>query len=156
MYEKLISSIQTSSSSELRLLIQGQLPPLHYNCLSFIMKHLIKVWNYQFKVRGCHYLPDKLFHIFRSILMRPPWDQIYQIVFNIDKQALVMQRLILECDWGVELPEYKIRAKRTISDSFEHSTSFEQTENIQKSYSKSGKLLILIKCVRKLNLGQHQ
>jgi hypothetical protein len=137
MYERLIDSIQSSTSSELKSLLKTQLHPLHYSCLSFIMKHLIKVWDYQFKVRGCHYLPDKLFHIFRSILMRPPWEKIYQIVFNIDKQALVIQRLILECDWGIELPEYKIRPKRPISESLDHSTNFVQENLFSKSASKS-------------------
>jgi hypothetical protein len=62
--------------------------------LSFIMRHLINVWTFQFKIRGCHYLPDKLFHIFRSILIRPPWEKICQIVDNLDKQSLVIQRLL--------------------------------------------------------------
>lgn len=76
------------------------------------MAHLIRVWTYQYKSRGCHYLPDKIFHIFRSILMRPPWKNIVEIVNNIEKQTLVIQRLMLECDWGVELPEYKLRPSR--------------------------------------------
>lgn len=137
MYEKLIDSIHSSSTAELRSLLKTQLHPLHYSCLSFIMKHLIKVWDYQFKVRGCHYMPDKLFHIFRSILMRPTWEEIYQIVFNIDKQALVIQRLVLEGDWGIELPEYKIRPKRPISESLDHSPNFVQANNFSKSASKS-------------------
>ena len=116
MYEKLISSIQTSTTEELRSIINNNLDPLHLACLKYVMVHLIKVWQYQFKVIGCHYLPDKLFHIFRSILMRPKWEKIQDIVFNIDKQSLVIQRLVLECDWGIELPEYKIRPKRPLRD----------------------------------------
>lgn len=87
MYEMFVSRIQTISSEELRALIIEHLPPEHYVCLKHVMAHLIRVWCYQFKVRGCHYLPDKLFHIFRSILMRPPWEKITQIVYNIDNQV---------------------------------------------------------------------
>lgn len=87
MYEILIGRIQTMPSDELRQLITTHLPPIHYACLKYIMEHLIRVWSYQFKVRGCHYLPDKLFHIFRSILMRPPWEKITQIVYNIENQV---------------------------------------------------------------------
>ena len=117
MYSKLISEIQDCSSDQLRALVKDQLHPLHYACLSYIMAHLVRVWNYQFKIRGCHYLPDKLFHIFRSILIRPPWEKITEVVVNVDKQSLVVQRLLLECDWGVDLPEYKIRPKRTLHQS---------------------------------------
>ena len=90
MYELLVSRIQTMSSDDLRLLVAEHLPPVHYACLKEIMAHLIRVWCYQFKVRGCHYLPDKLFHIFRSILMRPPWESIVQIVYNVDNQVIVL------------------------------------------------------------------
>ena len=67
IYEKIVISIQSISSTEFQKLIKTQLPPEHYNCLSYIMAHLIRVWNYQFKNRGCRYLPDKLFHIFRFV-----------------------------------------------------------------------------------------
>ena len=39
--------------------------------------------------------------------MRPSWENIIQIVYNVDKQTMVIQRLMLECNWDVELPEYK-------------------------------------------------
>ena len=115
IYERLVCRIQTISTDELRSLIETNLEPTHLACLRFIMQHLIRVWNYQYKMRGCHYLPDKLFHIFRSILMRPAWTRIVEIVRNVDSQSLAMQRLMLECDWGVELPEYKVRPKRPAS-----------------------------------------
>jgi hypothetical protein len=116
MYEKLTTQIQTLSAENLNKMINDSLHPLHLATLKCVMTHLIKVWLYQYKIFGCHYLPDKLFHIFRSILMRPTWDKIQDIVFNIDKQSLVIQRLVLECDWGIELPEYKIRPKRPLRE----------------------------------------
>lgn len=112
MYDTLINRIQQMSTDELNAIVRNNVPPIHLACLKCIMAHLIRVWSYQFKVRGCHYLPDKLFHIFRSILVRPAWEKITQIVYNIENQTLIIQRLMLECAWGVELPEYKIRPKR--------------------------------------------
>lgn len=87
IYETLVSRIQQMSTDELGSIVAEHLPPVHAACLRLVMAHLIRVWCYQFRVRGCHYLPDKLFHIFRSILMRPPWDKITQIVYNIDNQV---------------------------------------------------------------------
>lgn len=49
--------------------------------------------------------------------MRPSWENITEIVYNIDKQTLVIQRLMLECDWGEALPEYKTRPKRPVTPS---------------------------------------
>lgn len=125
VYEKLINKIQSCTSNELRSLINTDLHPLHLSCLKLIMGHLIRVWNYQHRVRGCHFLPDKLFHIFRSILLRPAWENITQIVYNIENQTLVIQRLILEYDCGVDLPEYKIRPKRPVNPSLSYSTEQE-------------------------------
>lgn len=85
------------------------LHPIHLKCLKYIMRHLIRVWKYQYEFRNFHYLPDKLIHIFRIILMRPPWESIIDIVYNLDVQALVLKRLLLEYDWGIELPKYKER-----------------------------------------------
>ena len=118
-----IENIQTISSNDLRLLIKDQLHPTHYFCLKYIMSHLIRVWTYQYKTRGCHYLPDKIFHIFRTILMRPAWENIIEIVNYVDKQTLVIQRLMLECDWGVDLPEYKTRPKRSLTSKSENSST---------------------------------
>ncbi len=112
IYPRLVGGIGVMSSADLCHLIRTQLHPQHFACLKYIMAHLIRVWSFQFRTRGCHYLPDKIFHIFRSILMRPAWTSITEIVSNIDKQTLVIQRLMLECDWGEELPEYKIRPQR--------------------------------------------
>ncbi|CAF0924191.1 unnamed protein product [Brachionus calyciflorus] len=112
LYDKLVPKIQILNLDEIKFLINDSLHPLNLKCLKFIMSHLIRVWNHQHKVRGCHYLPDKLFHIFRSILLRPEWERITEIVYNIDNQSLVIQRLLLEIDWGCELPDYKVRPKR--------------------------------------------
>jgi hypothetical protein len=108
MYDTLTTRVLQMSTDELNGLVRARLPPIHLSTLRFIMAHLIRVWSYQFRVRGCHYLPDKLFHIFRSILMRPAWEQITQSVYNIESQTLVIQRLMLECAWGEALPEYKV------------------------------------------------
>lgn len=129
IYEKLINNIQTISSNELRELIKSSLHPQHFACLKFIMAHLIRVWVHQFKTRGCHYLPDKIFHIFRSILMRPPWENIVQIVYNIEKQTLVIQRLMLECEWDEEFPEYRIRPERNLSEPVNAQHSIAQSVN---------------------------
>lgn len=112
VYFKLVDRIQTMSSDELKSLIKNSLDPVHMSCLRYIMSHLIRVWSYQFKVRGCHYLPDKLFHIFRIILLRPRWSHVISWVHNVENQSLVIQRLMLECEWGEPVPEYKIRPKR--------------------------------------------
>ncbi|RNA43297.1 phosphatidylinositol 3-kinase regulatory subunit alpha [Brachionus plicatilis] len=112
LYDRLVAKIQTMKLDELKQIINEQLNPVNLTCLKSVMAHLIRVWDYQHKVRGCQYLPDKLFHIFRSILIRPEWKNITSIVVNTDNQTLVIQRLIIEVDWGVELPEYKVRPKR--------------------------------------------
>ena len=44
--------------------------------------------------------------------MRPPWEKICEIVYNIDKQTMIIQRLMLEGEWGVELPDFKSRPER--------------------------------------------
>jgi hypothetical protein len=133
MYAKFIASIQTIQTNDLKAMIKNDLHPLHYNCLHLIMAHLTKVCLYQYKVHGCHYKPDKLFHIFRSILLRPSWERITEIVFNIDKQALVIERLLLECDWGEEMPEYKIKSKRSISELPPDPDSFESVQRASRS-----------------------
>jgi hypothetical protein len=145
IYTRLIDNIQVISTNDLRELIQTSLHPQHLACLSYIMAHLIRVWQFQFKTRGCHYMPDKIFHIFRSILMRPPWESIVQIVYNIEKQTLVIQRLMLECDWGEELPEYKIRARpeQQPPPPLPHSNSFAHifSKILPMSKSKSNDLI---------------
>jgi hypothetical protein len=126
LYSRIVGKIQTMSTEELCSLINTNIDPVHMACLRFVMQHLIRVWSYQFKVKGCHYLPDKLFHIFRSILMRPQWSRIVDIVHNVDNQSLAMQRLMLEYNWGVELPEYKIRPKRPMNPSPDTSSLLEK------------------------------
>jgi hypothetical protein len=134
LYSKLVGKIQTMSTEDLCSLLNTHVDPVHMACLRFVMQHLIRVWSYQFKVRGCHYLPDKLFHIFRSILMRPPWSRIVDIVHNVENQSLAVQRLMLEYNWGVELPEYKIRPKRPMNPSLD-STSVSSSISSEKEGS---------------------
>ena len=114
LYDKLVNMCDRSSPDEFKAFVKANLHPHHFACLKYVMQHLIRVWTYQFKVHGCRYLPDKLFHIFRSILMRPPWERIVRIVYDIDKQTTVVRRLMLECDWGIEIPEYKKRPDNLI------------------------------------------
>jgi hypothetical protein len=125
VYAKLVSSIRATSSEELRSLIHSNLDPVHMACLRHIMQHLIRVWTHQVRVRGCHFLPDKLFHIFRGVLMRPHWSRILDCVHDVDAQSLCVQRLMLECDWGVELPEYKVRPKRPANPSLDSAIAIE-------------------------------
>ena len=58
IYSKLIGCIETVSADELRSLIRNQLHPQHYACLAYIMAHLIRVWNYQYKKKVRIYLLD--------------------------------------------------------------------------------------------------
>lgn len=141
IYDKLINNIQTINTKDLRELIKTSLHPQHLACLSYIMAHLIRVWSYQYKTRGCHYLPDKIFHIFRSILMRPPWEKIVQIVYNIDKQTLVIQRLMLECDWGVELPEFKLKADRSSSEPIAMNANHSLVHSVNSLFFLANKLI---------------
>lgn len=97
----------------------NSLHPIHLKCLSFVMTHLIRIWKYQYEHKSCKYLPDKLIHIFRTILMRPPWSSITDVVYNLDTQSEVMKRLFLDYDWGIELPKYKDRS--TVPGSPQHS-----------------------------------
>jgi hypothetical protein len=69
-YEKLCTQISEINIEKLKSFIDSNLDPVHLNCLKLIMKHLIKVWSYQHRVKGCNYLPDKLFHIFRRLILR--------------------------------------------------------------------------------------
>ena len=117
---RLTSGIRTMSSADLRAMVETRMHPVHAASLRHVMAHLCRVWAYQHVVIGCHYLPDKLFHIFRSILMRPPWTRILSLVDHIDRQSLVIQRLMLECDWNVQLPDYKVRVKRVLRDPSAH------------------------------------
>ena len=87
----------------------NSLHPVHLKCLSFVMCHLIRVWRYQYEHKSSKYLPDKLIHIFRTIIMRPPWSSIIDVVYNLEIQSQVMKRLFLEYDWGIELPKFKDR-----------------------------------------------
>jgi hypothetical protein len=109
IYSKLIDSVKNECPKKELQTIITNLHPQHYNTVKCIMQHLIRVWIYQYRVRGCQYLPTKLFHIFRSILLRPPWEMITQIVHNIDVQSLIIERIMLECNWDIELPDYKMR-----------------------------------------------
>lgn len=130
LYDKLVTKIQTMKLDELKQIVNEQLNPVNLECLRSIMAHLIRLWNFQHKVRGCQYLPDKLFHIFRSILIRPKWHKITSIVSNIENQILVIQRLALEIDWGVELPEYKIRPKRPAAPVDQDAIKSTNTDNV--------------------------
>ena len=96
------------SKKEFGNMVNG-LHPLHLQCLKYIMRHLIRVWNYQHENRDANYLPDKLFHIFRTILLRPPWSRIIEITKNLDKQVMVMKRLFVDYDWGLAIPKFKHR-----------------------------------------------
>jgi hypothetical protein len=57
------------SNHMFRMLVES-LHPMHFKCLKYVCLHLIRVWIHQHNKKNCMYLPDKLIHIFRGIMLR--------------------------------------------------------------------------------------
>lgn len=85
--------------------LRTELPEHHSSVLGYLMAHFCRVCQHQETIGRCHHI-DKLSQVFCHILLRPPWEQIIDIVFNIEQHIRVFECLLRAGDWGVKLPSY--------------------------------------------------
>uniref|UniRef100_U5ETW2 Putative adaptor for phosphoinositide 3-kinase n=1 Tax=Corethrella appendiculata TaxID=1370023 RepID=U5ETW2_9DIPT len=107
-YDKFIEAAKCASDKQsiqqlLKLLCD--LPQHHIFTLQFIMKHLIRVCRMQCQ-RNRTEQPTILIQVWCHILMRPPWENIVQIVYNTEAHIRIMELLLHKGEWGEKLPEF--------------------------------------------------
>lgn len=91
-------------SSCLGRLVQ-ELPEHHRSTIMYLMAHLCRMCQMEF-ARGNKKSPTVLVQVMCHIFLRPPWERIIQVVYNTENHIRIMELLLLNCDWGVPLPEF--------------------------------------------------
>ncbi|XP_078319578.1 phosphatidylinositol 3-kinase regulatory subunit alpha-like isoform X2 [Crassostrea virginica] len=102
MYQHFIQAAKTPSTRTLSDLIEG-LPRDHKSTLKYLMAHFLRLWQIQHESGVADGL-DKLSHVFCHILLRPPWEQIIEIVENTKLHIDIFEELLKNGSWGEVAP----------------------------------------------------
>ncbi|XP_014206200.1 phosphatidylinositol 3-kinase regulatory subunit alpha isoform X2 [Copidosoma floridanum] len=117
-----------------------ELPLHHRSTLRHLMAHFCRICKVQHS-RGFVDPPIVLIQVLCHLFLRPPWEQIIQIVHNIEAHIRIIELLLLHCDWGERLPEFasapqlpprKVSRHIPLMDA-ELITTFEETERERQS-----------------------
>lgn len=107
-YDKFVETSKNANEAaaleQLRAHIQD-LPIYHSMTLRYIMVHLIRICRMQYQ-RGLKEQPTILIQVWCHILMRPPWEKIVQIVYNMEYHLRLMELLLYKVHWNEKLPEF--------------------------------------------------
>ncbi|XP_022250520.1 uncharacterized protein LOC106466724 isoform X2 [Limulus polyphemus] len=78
--------------------------PVHHKCtLQTLMSYFCRFCQLQ-HMRGIKDSPTVLIKMMCHILLRPPWENIIQIVHNTESHNRIIEVLLLKGDWGEEIP----------------------------------------------------
>jgi phosphoinositide-3-kinase regulatory subunit len=83
----------------------SQLPPQHRSTLAHLLAHFARLCTLQHQ-RGLKDPPTPLIYSLCHILLRPEWSKIIVIVRNTEHHIRIVELLLLQCNWGVTLPEF--------------------------------------------------
>ena len=83
----------------------NELPIHHRSTLFYLMAHFCRICRLQHS-RGFTDPPTVLVQVLCHLFLRPPWEQIIQVVHNIEAHIRIMELLLLHCNWGEQLPEF--------------------------------------------------
>lgn len=108
-YDKFLEAAKTQRNDDqlaaiLRELIE-ELPSTHKATLRYIMGHLCRICQLEFK-RGNQSPPTALVQVFSTIIMRPSWERIIQIVYNTQNHNRIVELLLMHGLWGENLPDF--------------------------------------------------
>ncbi|PSN44931.1 hypothetical protein C0J52_15654 [Blattella germanica] len=87
------------------------LPDHHKSTLHYLMVHFCRICELQW-TRGLMEPPTAIIHLLSNVLLRPPWDRMIQMVTNSEAHIHITEMLLLQVDWGVELPQFEARTFR--------------------------------------------
>ncbi|ELT95404.1 hypothetical protein CAPTEDRAFT_179314 [Capitella teleta] len=73
--------------------------------LTHLMKHFCRCFQHQDMI-GHQDTPTKLSQVFCHVILRPPWENIIEIVHNTEHHIRVFEQLLKGGDWGVPLPQF--------------------------------------------------
>ncbi|XP_041359629.1 phosphatidylinositol 3-kinase regulatory subunit alpha-like [Gigantopelta aegis] len=103
-YSQFIEAARNKSETRKSLVdLVDSLPVPHKSTLYYLMSHFCRLWCYQHESGVADGL-DKLSHVFCHILLRPPWEQIIEIIENTKTHIDIFEELLRNGNWGVEIP----------------------------------------------------
>ncbi|XP_076318839.1 phosphatidylinositol 3-kinase regulatory subunit alpha-like isoform X2 [Tachypleus tridentatus] len=82
-----------------------QLPVHHKLTLQTLMSYFCRLCQLQ-HMRGIEDSPNVLIKMMCHVLLRPPWENIIQIVHNAESHMRIVEILLLKGDWGEEIPVF--------------------------------------------------
>ncbi|XP_046405427.1 phosphatidylinositol 3-kinase regulatory subunit alpha-like [Ischnura elegans] len=82
-----------------------KLPEHHKSTLRFLLAHFCRICQMQ-HARGNKVPPTVLIQVLSHIFLRPPWERIIQVVYNIESHIRIIELLLLHGDWGEKLPVF--------------------------------------------------
>lgn len=104
MYSQFIDAAKSPTDITKNLLeLVDRMHPHHKSTLRYLMAHFVRLWRIQHD-SGMEDGLDKLSHVFCHILLRPPWDQIIEIVENTRLHIDIFEELLRNGSWGESTP----------------------------------------------------
>ncbi|XP_050401628.1 phosphatidylinositol 3-kinase regulatory subunit alpha isoform X2 [Patella vulgata] len=104
MYSRFIDIAKNKASSSKSLLdLMEELPAPHKSTLQYLMAHFCRLWRHQHESGVTDGL-DKLSHVFCHVLLRPPWENIIEIVENTKLHIEIFEELMRNGSWGEVIP----------------------------------------------------
>ncbi|KMQ92475.1 phosphatidylinositol 3-kinase regulatory subunit alpha [Lasius niger] len=107
-YDKFLEALNMGTDSQcanrLNQLV-AELPEHHRSTLCHLMAHFCRICQLQ-HAREYTEPPTILVQVLCHIFLRPPWEQIIQVVHNTEAHIRIMELLLLHGNWNESLPEF--------------------------------------------------
>ncbi|XP_035224493.1 phosphatidylinositol 3-kinase regulatory subunit alpha-like isoform X2 [Stegodyphus dumicola] len=107
-YEKFVDASKIPMDKQCAMylgeLVQ-QLPVHHKVTLQTLMAHFCRICCLQHS-RGFRSFPESMIRTLSHTLLRPPWENIEQIMCNSEAHMRIVKLLLLKGEWGEKPPEF--------------------------------------------------
>lgn len=107
-YDKFIDASKLPANKQCAMYLSElvqQLPVHHKVTLQTLMSHFCRICCLQY-AKGFQNFPNAIIEVISQTLIRPPWDQISQMIENTDAHLKIAKFLLFKGEWGEKMPDY--------------------------------------------------
>ncbi|CAG0880468.1 unnamed protein product [Cyprideis torosa] len=111
LYDRFIEAARIADNEQCAACLYqltNQMPPSHRATLRALMAHWVRICKWQV-ARGHFQPPTALVQILSTVLLRPPWERIVQVVNHSEQHLRIVELLLCKGTWdGEKAPAFSV------------------------------------------------